>query len=382
MGIKQLSKLIGEHAPSAIKEISLEALNGRKIAIDASMQIYQFLVAVRSDGGGGGPSSSLTNEAGEVTSHLQGMWYRTLRFVEAGIKPVYVFDGKPPTLKGGELAKRKEAKDKAQKDLAAATEAGNVEDMERFSKRTVHMTKDHIADCMKLIRLMGMPVVEAPCEAEAQCAELAKAGLVYGAASEDMDTLTFGTPKLIRKMFATAESKIPVLEFDHKKILDGFEMTNDQFIDVCILAGCDYCDTIKGVAATTAFKLIKQHGNLEEVLKNVDKEKIPKDVDYDEVRKLFVTPEVTEASKIELKWGEPDREGLIQFLVTERQFNPERINKGIDKLMKARAGGQQMRMDSFFKPMPVDSSSSSKKRKVEEPPPKKGGKGGEKKQKK
>jgi flap endonuclease-1 len=115
-------------------------------------------------------------------------------------------------------------------------------------------------------------------------------------------------------------------------------------------------------------------------LKNVDKEKIPKDVDYDEVRKLFVTPEVTDASKIELKWGEPDREGLLQFLVTERQFNPERIQKGIDKLIKARAGGQQMRMDSFFKPMPVDSSSSSKKRKVEEPPKK--GKGGEKKQKK
>jgi len=217
---------------------------------------------------------------------------------------------------------------------------------------------------------MGMPVVEAPCEAEAQCAELAKAGLVYGAASEDMDTLTFGTPRLIRKMFATAESKIPVLEFDHKKILDGFEMTNDQFIDVCILAGCDYCDTIKGVAATTAFKLIKQHGSLEEVLKNVDKEKIPKDVDYDEVRKLFVTPEVIEASKVELKWGDPDREGLIQFLVAERQFNPERIQKGIDKLFKARAGGQQTRMDAFFKPVPVDPS-SSKKRKNEEPAPKK-----------
>ena len=88
MGIKQLSKLIGEHVPAAIKEITMEALTGRKLAIDASMAIYQFLVAVRSqDKGGGGPSAQLMNDQGEVTSHLQGMWYRTLRFVEAGIKP-------------------------------------------------------------------------------------------------------------------------------------------------------------------------------------------------------------------------------------------------------------------------------------------------------
>ena len=113
---------------------------------------------------GAGASTQLTNEAGEVTSHLQGMWYRTLKFVDAGIKPVYVFDGKPPTLKGGQLAKRKDAKEAASKALEAAQEAGNVEDVERFSKRTVKMETSHIDDCKRLLRLMGMPVVNAPCE--------------------------------------------------------------------------------------------------------------------------------------------------------------------------------------------------------------------------
>jgi flap endonuclease-1 len=220
MGIKQLTKLLTEYAPKASKEQNLGDYNGRKLAIDASMAIYQFLVAVRSSDGHGA-SQQLTNEAGEVTSHLQGLWYRTIKFVEAGIKPVYVFDGKPPTLKGGELAKRKAMKEKAQADLEAAKEGGNAEDIERFSRRTVHMTKDMQEDCKKLLRLMGMPVVEAPCEAEAQCAALAKADKVYAAASEDMDTLCFGTPRLVRRLWASEASKTPILEIDLSKVLTG-----------------------------------------------------------------------------------------------------------------------------------------------------------------
>ena len=215
------SPVLTEYAPGSMKEQVLGDYNGRKLAIDASMAIYQFLVAVRSAGEHGGASQQLTNEAGEVTSHLQGLWYRTIKFVEAGIKPVYVFDGKPPTLKNGELAKRKAMKEKAQADLEAAKEAGNAEDIERFSKRTVSMTKEMQEDCKKLLRMMGMPVVEAPCEAEAQCAALARADKVYAAASEDMDTLTFGAPRLVRRLWASEASKTPILEIDLSKVLSG-----------------------------------------------------------------------------------------------------------------------------------------------------------------
>lgn len=98
-----------------------------------------------------------------------------------------------------QLAKRSAAKEKAETALKEATEAGAVEDVERFAKRTVKMEKSHIEDCKKLLVLMGMPVVEAPCEAEAQCAALAKADKVYAAASEDMDTMTFGAPRLVSR---------------------------------------------------------------------------------------------------------------------------------------------------------------------------------------
>ena len=94
MGILGLSKLIADVAPAAIKENEIKNYFGRKVAIDASMSLYQFLIAVRQDGG-----AMLTTEDGSTTSHLMGMFYRTIRMVDNGIKPVYVFDGKPPTMK-------------------------------------------------------------------------------------------------------------------------------------------------------------------------------------------------------------------------------------------------------------------------------------------
>ena len=176
-----------EEAPDALKEREMENLNDRKVAIDASMAIYQFLVAVRATGqGAGGQSAQLTNEAGEVTSHIQGMFNRTIKMMETGVKPLYVFDGKPPQMKGGELAKRLAKRDKATADLAAATEAGDGGDMDKYSRRLVHATRQHSNECKELLSLMGVPYITAPCEAEAQCAELARKGKVCGSTMIDI----------------------------------------------------------------------------------------------------------------------------------------------------------------------------------------------------
>ncbi|THU81728.1 PIN domain-like protein [Dendrothele bispora CBS 962.96] len=272
MGIKGLTSLIAENAPNAIKEHDIKTLFGRKVAIDASMSIYQFLIAVRQRDG-----EMLTNDSGETTSHLMGFFYRTIRIVENGIKPAYVFDGKPPELKKGVLSKRFARREEAKEEGEEAKEVGTAEDVDRFSRRTVKVTKQHNEECIRLLKLMGIPVVVAPSEAEAQCAELARGGKVYAAGSEDMDTLTFNAPILFRHLTFSEAKKQPISEINLQVALKGFGMDMSQFIDLCILLGCDYLEPIKGVGPKSALKLIREHGSLDKVVEHLrakDAEKV------------------------------------------------------------------------------------------------------------
>ena len=370
MGIKGLTKLLSDHASGCMREQKFEGYLDRKVAIDASMHIYQFMMVVGRQG-----SETLTNDAGEVTSHLQGMFMRTCRMLEAGIKPVYVFDGKPPTMKGGELAKRKDKREAAEAELQKAKDAGDAEMIEKMSKRTVRVSKEQSQEVMKLAQLMGLPVFEAPCEAEATCAALCKAGLVYAAASEDMDTLCFSCPKLARNLMAPASQGKPILEFDFAKCLELLGMTWDQFIDVCIMCGCDYCDSIKGIGPVKALQLIKKHGSIEEMLKELDAEKyqVPEDWPFKEARELFKNPEVVNTDGLELKWTSPDEEGVVAFLVGEKQFSEDRVRNTLKKLKAARGKASQNRLETFFGAATVKSSTTGKRKEAEKG---KGGKNG------
>ncbi|KFY41282.1 hypothetical protein V495_05003 [Pseudogymnoascus sp. VKM F-4514 (FW-929)] len=374
MGIKQLFSIIRDEAPQAIKEgcvcypysfpSNISNLNPEY----SSMSIYSFLIAVRSEG------QQLMNESGETTSHLLGMFYRTLRIVDNGIKPVYVFDGAPPKLKSGELAKRFARKAEATEGLEEAKETGTAEDVEKFSRRTVRVTREHNAECQKLLKLMGIPYIIAPTEAEAQCAVLARAGKVYAAASEDMDTLCFDSPILLRHLTFSEARKEPIQEIHVDKVLEGLGMDRKQFVDLCILLGCDYLDPIPKIGPNTALKMIREHGSLEKVvewIQNDDKKRytIPEDWPYADARELFFHPDVRSADHedCDFKWEAPDVEGLIKFLVVENAFSEERVRSGAAKLLKNLKSSQQARLEGFFKPIPkTDEEIKNLKRKNEE----------------
>lgn len=358
MGIQGLAKLIADQAPSAVKENEIKNYFGRKIAVDASMSIYQFLIAVRQE------SNMLTNSEGETTSHIVGLFYRTIRMIDNGIKPVYVFDGKPPQMKSSELEKRKERREEAEKNLKKAEEEGDVEEVNKFSRRLVKVTRQHNDDCKELLKLMGVPYVEAPCEAEAQCAALVKSGKVYATATEDMDGLTFGSDILLRHMTFSEARKMPIKEFYLRKILEELNFNQDEFIDLCILLGCDYCESIRGIGPKKAFDLIKTHKCIEKIIDVIDKKKypVPENWLYKEARELFKTPEISDGNKIELKWSAPDEEGLVKFLCGDKGFSEDRVRNGVKKLTKARQGSTQGRLDGFFTALPTVSA----KRKSEE----------------
>lgn len=327
----------------------MKNLFGRKVAIDASMCLYQYLIAVRQQDG-----QQLTNEDGETTSHLLGMFYRTIRMVENGIKPLYVFDGKPPVLKGGELEKRLLKREEATKQLEELKETGTVEELMKFEKRTVRASREQNAEAKQLLELMGVPYIDAPSEAEAQCAELARSGKVFAAASEDMDTLCYEPKFLLRHLTVAEARKMPIDQIEYEEVLKGLGMDRLMFVDMCILLGCDYCETIKGVGPVTAYKLIKEHGLLENIVKWIEsnpdktKYKVPENWPYAEAKQLFMQPELAPSDDVNFKWVDPNVDGLVEFMVKQKGFNEDRIRSGAEKLKKGLKGGVQGRLDGFF----------------------------------
>jgi len=233
-------KLINEKAPRAIKNNTMDVYATKVVACDASMAIYQFLIATQTLKQGFGVQE-MTDQDGNLTAHLVGLFNRTIKFMECGIKPVWVFDGKPPEMKSEELTKRKEMREKAEEEKKAAIESGDMELAKKMAGRSIRVTTEMTQDAKALIKLMGAPIIEAPCEAEAQCVELVKGGMAYAVVTEDMDALTFGANFLLRGLNSKNE---PILQIELAKLLEDLDLTMDAFIDLCILCGCDYSPSI------------------------------------------------------------------------------------------------------------------------------------------
>jgi flap endonuclease-1 len=251
----------------------------------------------------------LKDSEGNLTGHILGLFNRSIQLLENGIKPVWVFDGVAPELKRETLRSRKENKEKAEEKKQDALDQGDMEDVLKFAGQTVRVTPKMTADAKNLIKLLGLPIVEAPSEAEAQASFMAKTGVVYAVASEDMDCLCFGCPTLLRG-FTTKDE--PVTEIKLDIVLKEMDITMDQFIDICILCGCDYSKTIEGIGPAKAYNFIKENNNIEEVLKYIEelnedsKKKTkytydPEKFLYKESRKLFVEPTITDPLTLDVK---------------------------------------------------------------------------------
>lgn len=310
MGISRLAELIREEAPDALRSVPLGQYRDCVMALDASVAIYQFRTGM----------PELYNRQGQNISPLQGLFYRTLHLLENGIKPVFVFDGRPPERKQPVLAKRaavsgtkREAPDSAPGDAPQPPPKRDLE---------------------TLLNHLGVPHVQAPAEAEATCAALVKSGVAWCTATEDMDALPFGSLRLLRHLHVKSrdleEVSLPV-------VLQKLGMTQEQFVDLCILLGCDYCGKIRGLGPKKALKLLKQHGCIEQLLQHIDPQKHPLPANWhlEETRRLFLQPEVADPSQVVLEWREPDEEGLVRFLAHEKHINESRIRRRMEKWREA-----------------------------------------------
>ena len=283
--------------------------------------------------------------------------------MENGIRPIWVFDGTPPDLKNDELEKRKKSKEYADEQKQDALEEGDAQLAKKMAGRSVRVTRSMIEDAKKLFIFMGVPIVEAPWEAEAQWSELVKGKKAFATATEDMDALTFGSTYLIRGFNSKKE---PITQICLADVLKGLELNMEEFIDLCILWGCDYTPHIQNCGPSTALKMIKNYGSIEEILKVIESDSkwskkylVPDPFNYEQARELFKNHNVRKWEDIKILWKPVNKSGLMTFLVDEKKFLDKRVEQGIKKLKSFKDRPNQVRLDNFFK-KPADSGEESK----------------------
>ncbi|MDG6220443.1 MAG: flap endonuclease-1 [Candidatus Thermoplasmatota archaeon] len=319
---------------------------GRAIAIDGYNSLYQFLATIRQPDG-----TPLKDAEGRITSHLSGLFYRTCSLVEVGIKPVYVFDGIPPTEKAGTIEERRAIRQKAWEEWQMAKEAGDLERAKRKAQQSSRLSKDMVSEAKQLLQHMGIPVVQAPEEGEAQASHMACRGDVYCAASQDFDSLLFGTPLLVRNLTLSGRRKMPKKniyvdvspeEINLQKTLAQLEISLEQLVDLAILVGTDFNQGIKGIGPKKALKLIKEKGQIEDAI-----EKTGGDPgDYVRVREIFLEPKVTD--DYALSWSAPTKSHVFSFLCGERGFSETRVSSSLQRLEAGISQRSQKSLDSWF----------------------------------
>jgi flap endonuclease-1 len=322
--------------PLCIREkTNLESFASKIVAIDAYNAIYQFLSIIR------GPDGlPLTDFSGKITSHITGLFYRNINFLSLGIKPVYVFDGKPPSLKSAEIERRKQVKKEATIKYENAVIQGRYEEAKKYAQQTSILKDEMVEDSKRLLGLFGIPFVHAPSEGEATAAYMTITGQAHASASQDFDSLLFGAKKLVRNFTNSGKRKLPnrntTIEVEPEiidliKTLDTLGITREQLVDVGILIGTDFNpDGFERIGPKTALKAIKQHGRLEEIPQI--QEKLDQ-IDYKQIRDIFLNPKVANIS--DLKFGNVDYQGMTNYLTKERSFSLERVETSLNRLKKS-----------------------------------------------
>lgn len=328
------------------KEIEISDLKGKIVCVDAYNMLYQFLSTIRQPDG-----TPLMDNKKRVTSHLSGIFYRNVNLLSEGIKIVYAFDGQAPDLKAGTHKKRESVRDIAKARYEEAKQAEDFERMRRYSSQIIRLDETMIRESKELLEAMGIVVVQAPGEGEAEAAYLSRFKEdVYAAVSQDYDSLLFGAPRLIRNLALSRKRKTFSGWIDTKpemielqKVLNFLEINLDQLICLGIMVGTDYNPKgIPGIGQKRALEIVKRYRQPVLIFKGVEEQimSLPEEdrFDWKEIFELFHKPKVID---IDIEFGEIDEEKIKKILVEEHDFSDERVEKQLDKLRELKEQKKQ-----------------------------------------
>ncbi len=337
------------------KVITFQNLVGKKIAIDAFNMLYQFLAIIR-----GRDGTPLKDYQGNVTSHLSGLFYRTINILENNIKPVFVFDGKPNEFKLEEIQKRRKVREEATKKYEEARDLGREEEAKKYAQASSKLNTSMIEESKDLLRAMGVPVVQAKQDGEAQAAYLIEKGDAWAVGSQDYDSFLFGAKRMVRnlsqnrtKKVGSTRVKVDLEWYSLDKLLDHWQLSRKQLVDLGILIGVDFFEGVPGIGPKTALDLIKEHGSIEKILnqdivvrKNAVKDYLDEET-AKKVRAIFLTPNVEDDYPAP-RWKKANREKIVEILHEKHNFNLQRVENAVDRIIK-KGTATQITMDSFFK---------------------------------
>ena len=327
MGIKSLTQLIKKNSPNSIEHVGLHKFKDKRIAIDTSIFLYKSLINVRYKG------DYLKNNNGKIISHIQGLYYKTNTYLSLGITPIYIFDGKPPIEKSECIQERNK---KAQKCKEKMNNTQDKTEKMNLEKGSIRIKKEYIDDLKNLFNLMGVSYIQVENgEAEAYASELCRIGYVDAVVTEDMDTLAYGCPVLIRTCIDKSIKRPDVITtFNFSKIVEDFKMNHDEFIDMCILCGCDYCPTIPKVGPARAIKNIQEHKSIENYLEKCNitgsDEFLKKYILSRQLFKIF--KDKIDINNLPIHNSKYDSENLYKYLVYECNMNKKRIQTSLNKI--------------------------------------------------
>jgi len=332
------------------KNISFNDLKGKRLAVDAYLTLYQFLASIRQRDG-----SYLKDSKGNVTSHLAGIYSRITRLMRKDIKLIFVFDGKPPKLKQKERERRAAIKADAELKFKEAEKKQDIAEMEKYAKRTVKLSKEMVEEAKHLLDALGIPIVQAPCEGEAQAVQLVKDGNAYAVATQDADVLMFGAPRLVKNLTLSSRKKLPGQFafkeispelFEISKIHNTLGIDQNQLIALGMLIGTDYnIGGIKGIGPKNALKLVKKQPNLNKLFEEV---KWNEFFDYS-WKEVFDTIKNMETDKdYKLIWKTPDENLVKEILCKKHDFSEERVSNTLEELRKHTEEKKQTGLDKFF----------------------------------
>lgn len=332
MGVKGFGKIV-ESVPECIKYKKFQEFKKTSKVLDSSPSLYRFCIAIMD-------TENYISKNGTIIGHLFACFFKTHATLRYGIMPIWVHDGKPPAIKHDCLVKRRKIKDGAYKKLYDNTEKLSDFEKLKLKKRTFSITSEHIQEVKYLLNLMGIPSVDAPGEAEAQCAALDISDKVEGVVSEDWDSILFGCKYLLKDF----SNKSIVKEINSKILLNKLGMTKDQLIDLAAILGTDYCDGIKDIKPMKAYKKFKKcNFDMDLFLDKIKKHNLK----YNK-RKLYSIPEnfiqqcqiakdyylnapVIDPNNINIKWKQPEFDKLEEYLI-EKGFDKKIIEDKIKEL--------------------------------------------------